>query len=530
MIYFYIAFRLYFLFFSGFDWTFTVMAGVFFLAELFILVQALGYLRYIETVARNIVKKESEPSPQFNLKEYPPVAIVVASYKEPLKVIEETLLCLTNLFYPNKHLYLLDDTRYDIPWKDEVAQGKYANSVERLCKWLNVNLFRRKWHHAKAGIINDFMNFRSGDQNSDYKMIYNDGKSQTEKEKYLIVFDADMNPVPDFVEPLVRMMESDPTIAFVQTPQYYTNFSTNRVARAASLMQVIFYEYICEAKGIDRIMLLCGTNVIIRMKAMEDVGGFDCSSVTEDFATALNMHQKGWSSLYLNNVCAFGMGPEDLGSLFKQQFRWALGTVGLLPKILKEFFLHPLKHPIKMMVEYILSSSYYIIGWIYLILMLGPSLYLFFDIPIYIFPPVVYFALVIPYNIAINFLFFWSHSRRGYSISDLFSGVILGILSMPVYMKASAYALLGVKGTFVVTPKDECKSLPLSDLWGQVTLAMISFSTIIYGLLRLYFEGEPFVGIIVNIFWSFYYFAIFCSVFYFNNPKEIQKSPIEVHP
>ena len=39
------------------------------------------------------------------LTEYPPVAVVVSSYKEPLSVIEDTLTCFYNMTYPNKQLY-----------------------------------------------------------------------------------------------------------------------------------------------------------------------------------------------------------------------------------------------------------------------------------------------------------------------------------------------------------------------------------------------------------------------------------------
>ena len=73
---------------------------------------------------------------------------------------------------------------------------------------------------------------------------------------------------------------------------------------------------------------------MFRREALMDVGGFDESSVTEDFATSLKFHSKGWHSTYLNKVCAFGLGPEDLGGYFKQQYRWALGTVGLFRTIL----------------------------------------------------------------------------------------------------------------------------------------------------------------------------------------------------
>ena len=64
-------------------------------------------------------------------------------------------------------------------------------------------------------------------------------------------------------------------------------------------------------------MPCCGTNVVFRRKALEDVGGFPEHSVTEDFALSIELHARGrgpgdrsrsWE------VLAVGLGPEDMAS------------------------------------------------------------------------------------------------------------------------------------------------------------------------------------------------------------------------
>lgn len=522
----YICLRFFFLVTVEIPWEFRLLSIVFFLAELFILTQALGYFGYLKVVGESQKNLLEDPAKEkIQLQSYPSVAIVVASYKEPLSVLEDTLICFHNLTYPNKQLYFLDDTRYDVPWDTPETVQKYRQAIEELCQVTEVNLFRRKWHHAKAGLLNDFLEFLAGSNNPDFKLIRNDSR-KLEKEKYIVVFDADMNAFPDFVEPLVAQLEKDPSLAFIQTPQYYTNFHSSRVARASSLMQVIFYEFICEAKGIRNLVIFCGTNVILRIDALKEVGGIDCSSVTEDFATAFKLHTKNWKSIYTKKVCAFGMAPEDLGAFFKQQHRWALGTVGLLPTLLSEFLKHPLKYPFFLWWEYFLSASYYIIGWVYLALLLGPVVFIFFDFPIYYFPPVIYAMLLLPYNVLTLYLFYSTLCRRGYRFVDVFAGVVLGVISTPVYMQASAQALLGIRGKFVVTPKGNSTALPLVDLWPQILIAIISFITCIWGILRLYYEpGGPFWGILINLIWSFYYFLIFSSIFYLNFPQE-ENAPV----
>ncbi|MBI4642150.1 MAG: glycosyltransferase [Deltaproteobacteria bacterium] len=388
------------------------------------------------------------------------------------------------------------------------------------CRRLGVNLFRRQWRGAKAGMINDFLDFIEGKPKPGFSFHPFAEKKRTEKEKYIFVFDADMNPFPDFVEPLVAIMEDRPKLAFVQTPQYYSNFELNRVARAAGLQQVVFYEYICEGKSIGDAMFCCGTNVIFRREALMDVGGFDESSVTEDFATSLKFHLRVWSSAYFNRVCAFGLGPEDLGGYFKQQFRWALGTVGLFRTILQEFFRHPFRLTIAKWWEYFLSGTWYFVGWVFCIMAYCPILFLYLNVPSFFARPEVYFFFFLPYFVLSMAIFLATLHLRKYRVKDVFQGMVLNAICFPVFMKASTLAMVGVRGTFAVTPKGQSRALPLMALWPQLITAVLSFGAIFWGGLRLYYEREPFSAILVNMSWCLYHFLLFSTVLYFNFPEE----------
>jgi cellulose synthase (UDP-forming) len=506
-------------FIADYEWHEKSLALLLLLAEAFILTHSIGYfLNLFHVITRSKDKPVLRPAGE--LSSYPPVAIIVASYKEPISVVEDTITCFYNLTYPNKHLFFLDDTRYDLPQDDPEKMQAYRKEVDDLCRRIGVNLFRRKWHGAKAGMINDFLEFIDGKEKEGFDFYPLADRKREEKEKYVIVFDADMNPFPDFVEPLVAIMESNPRLAFVQTPQYYSNFEYNRVARASGLQQAIFYEYICEGKSAQDAMFCCGTNVIFRREALMDVGGFDESSVTEDFATSLKFHSRGWSSAYQNRVCAFGMGPEDLGGYFKQQFRWALGTVGLFRKIAVAFFRHPTSLPFAKWWEYFLSGTHYFIGWVFLIMAFCPILYLFLGVPTFFARPEIYLLFFTPYIVLSLSLFIGTFQQRGYRFSELLQGILLNAISFPVYMKASALGILGVRGSFGITPKGQSSALSMSGIWPQLVTAILSFGAVIWGLLRLYYEREPALAILMNTFWCLYHFVILTTVLYFNHPKE----------
>jgi cellulose synthase (UDP-forming) len=488
------------------------------MAEGFTMLHAFGYFLNLFHVARHPererrISMDNVPA----LDGYPPVAIVVSSFHEPLDVIEDTLTCFYNLTYPNKHIYFLDDTRYDVPGRD---LSEYRARVDDLCGRIGVNLFRRPWRGAKAGMINDFLAYLHGNPPEGFVMESFEDVPSALDEKYIIIFDADMNPLPDFVEPLVAFMEDNPRLAFIQTPQYYSNFEHNRVARAAGLQQAVFYEYICEGKSMQDAMFCCGTNVIFNRAALWDVGGFDESSVTEDFATSLRFHERGWSSAYLNKICAFGMGPEDMGGYFKQQFRWALGTVGLFRTILGAFFRNPGRMSAAKWWEYFLSGTHYFVGWVLFVMMACPVLFLLFDIPSYFARPEIYFLFFVPYILLTLSLFLYSMSQRRYSFIELAQGIILQAICFPVYMKASLLGILGVRGTFGITPKAGAVSLPMRGLWVQVGMAALCFGSVWWAGLRLWYEGTTPLAMATNAAWCFYHFMILSMVFWFNFPEE----------
>ncbi len=497
-------------------WYETLLGVLLLCAELFILLHGAAYAMQLVRVWRHEAEPDLTPALPAIL---PAVAVVVPSYNEPLDVIEKTLIALINLSYSNKHVCLLNDTRYEQggPEKERAMQ-EYRRKVDEMAQKLGVALFRRKWHHAKAGILNDFLDIADGRLRPDFQYTDPGGQSRLPDFKYLAIFDADQTPFPGFLEPLVARMESEPDLAFIQTPQYYINFRKNRVARAAGMQQVVFYEYICEGKGLQDAMMCCGTNVLFRRQALEDVEGFEQESVTEDFATSFKFHAKGWRSAYSSLTQTFGMGPEDLNAYLKQQFRWALGTVGMLRRIVPMLLRNPRALNVSTWIEYIVSSTYYLVGWAFLILVLCPVIYLLFDVPSYFARPWFFMLFATPY-IALTFLIFlWTLRRRNYRPTDIILGQLLIAAAFPTYMKASAFALLNIKRPFAVTPKGALsRSLPLRALLPQIILAGVNMAAITWGIHRLIYEQAPYWGVMANIWWCAYHLGILSAIIPINN-------------
>jgi cellulose synthase (UDP-forming) len=452
------------------------------LAELFVLIHALGY---VSSVLRAIwLKPRIEAAILTAPEDFPEVDILIAARHEPRHVLERTLTSIVGMHYPKKTIWLLDDS----------SDPKYVQEATELAGQMGIRLFRREQRHgAKAGIINDCLKQLTG--------------------TYVAFFDADQCPMPFFLNRIIPLLEANDRLAFVQTPQFYSNVNDNRVARAAGSQQAIFYEYICEAKGASGAAFCCGTNVVLRREALVGIGGMDENSVTEDFATSILMHLAGWKSLYYGEAYTMGMGPETLVAYFRQQYRWARGTLGVGLHLLGLFLRRPnALSPLQWM-DYGLSGTYYLMGWAYLILMLCPILYVFLGIPSYLVRPEIYFAAFLPYMVFAVLVFVGGLRKRHYTLGQMVEGQLLGFLACPIHIRASLAALLGKQSQFAVTFKGKSSLIPLSALWPQLVICFVNYVGCIWGLCRCFVEGDWAAGI--NGFWVGIHFVVFSSVLYF---------------
>lgn len=481
----------------GYNWLDRLFAVILLGSESFLFVHTIGYMvSIIKASKRYGTVKDSF----FVSVTHPAIAVVVATFNEDPDILEETLSSMSNLDYPNKKLYLLDDsTNEAIRQRIEELGNRYN------CAYIH----RTNRRGYKAGAINDLI------------------KSLTET--YMAVFDADQKPVSNFLSQTTSLLEEDPKLAFVQTPQFYHNTQQNAIAFGAAYQQVVFYEYICEGKSVSNAMFSCGSNVVYRVEALRSVGGFEEKSVTEDFATGLKLHMNGWRSIYYNYVYVYGLGPESLGGYFTQQMRWALGTLGLFKNMVINIIRKPKALKIGQWWEYALSGTYYWTGWSNFLLMLCPIVFLLFDVRPLIANPLFYIAAFVPYFAFAMSTFYFSMRRRGHRPKSLLIGQALSFNTFWILMNAAVMALFDIRRPFGVTPKGKGGKLKLKYLLPQMVLIIASIVAIVFGVYKT-FNGYG-LATFINVLWAAYHVAILSMVFYFNKEFRIYESkPVYIQP
>jgi cellulose synthase (UDP-forming) len=385
-----------------------VLYGVLLVAELFNLVQAVGFWW---TVSADRRRPAVRPPRQAR------VDVLIPRYDEPVHIVEPVVRAAALMHGADVRVLLLDDG--DSPDMADLAARH------------GVTYVRRERHTgAKAGNLNHALRLSDA--------------------PYVAVFDCDHVPDPDFLVATLGHL-ADARVAFVQTPQYYANASHSRVAAAAWSQQALFFG--CIARGKDGLgaMLCCGTNVVFRRAALDEVGGFPEDSVTEDFELSVRLQERGWRSAYVPEVLARGLGPEDLPAYAGQQLRWARGCLSAIPATARA------RLPWRLRTQYLLSSAYFLSGWTVLVYMsLPPVRILTGAQPIAVHSADLFLVHFAPYFVLALLTVAVAGAGR-----YTFAAYALAFSCFWVHVAASARALLRLPGGFVVTPKAGPGRLPL---------------------------------------------------------------------
>jgi len=311
----------------------------------------------------------------------------------------------------------------------------------------------------------------------------------------LVIFDADQVAKPDFLLKTIPPFR-DPKMGWVQTGQYYANLD-NPVSRWADDQQSMFYNLLCPGKAALNAAFICGTNVVIRAAALDEIGGLPQDSVTEDFAASITLHPS-WRSIYLTDVLATGLGPLDVPSYLKQQSRWALGTLGVFRTHWREIFL-PKKHGLRFgqRVQYFLACTHYLCGLRDLIYLVSPMLFIFTGIPAvrsaYLSEYLWHF---LPYGL-LGAATLW-YSARG--VTGL-RGIIIGFGSFPVLIGSLLSVVLQRKVGFAVTSKQRSGKRSLSYLRVYIFFLLLCVACLFW---TTQVKGQEQTSLFISVLWVAY--------------------------
>ena len=148
------------------------------------------------------------------------------------------------------------------------------------------------------------------------------------------VFDADFVPPPAFLRALVPAF-ADPRVGLVQARWEHENRGASALTRAQSILldgHFVIEHKVRHERGL--FFNFNGTAGVWRRAAIEDAGGWQHDTLTEDLDLSYRAQLRGWRFVYAPCVTAPAEVPPSIGAFKSQQQRWAKGSVQVTRKLL----------------------------------------------------------------------------------------------------------------------------------------------------------------------------------------------------
>jgi len=243
-------------------------------------------------------RKNKKHPPIINENYKPFVSILIPAHNEE-GVITNTVENILKLDYPNYEVIVIDDRS-----TDNTASVIYDLSQ----KYENVfSMIREKdAFPGKSAVLNDAMNVAKGEA--------------------ILVFDADATIEPDFLNKLIPNLEPA-DVGAVQARKIIRNKDVNYLTRCQNNEYTMDTQLQVGRDAVKGAVELRGNGELIKREALEDIGGWNNYTITDDLDMSTRLHIKGWDVRFCADACVYEEGIVYLFPLFRQRRRWLEGTI-----------------------------------------------------------------------------------------------------------------------------------------------------------------------------------------------------------
>jgi cellulose synthase/poly-beta-1,6-N-acetylglucosamine synthase-like glycosyltransferase len=147
------------------------------------------------------------------------------------------------------------------------------------------------------------------------------------KGEFIAIFDADFVPPPSFLKTVLPQFQSD-NIGMVQTRWSHLNEAYSILTELQAFGLDAHFGVEQEARNAAGLFInFNGTAGVWRKRAIEDAGGWQADTLTEDLDLSYRAQLNGWRFKFLGGVASPAELPAEMSSYKSQQFRWAKGAI-----------------------------------------------------------------------------------------------------------------------------------------------------------------------------------------------------------
>ena len=257
---------------------------------------------------------------QFSEGDLPFVTVQLPIYNEQY-VVDRLIDAVCRMDYPRDRfeVQLLDDSTDETHEVAAEIVQRYAEGTAGLAPQPISYLHRTDRYGYKAGAL--------------------DAGLQSARGKLIAIFDADFVPPPDWLRKVIHHF-AEPGIGMVQTRWTHLNRNYSFLTQVEAIL--LDGHFVLEHGGRSRAGVFFnfnGTAGMWRRDAIEDAGGWQHDTLTEDTDLSYRAQLKGWHFKYLQDVECPAELPIEMTAFKTQQARWAKGLIQtgkkILPRVLR---------------------------------------------------------------------------------------------------------------------------------------------------------------------------------------------------
>jgi cellulose synthase/poly-beta-1,6-N-acetylglucosamine synthase-like glycosyltransferase len=323
--------------------------SIYLFSLLWISLFSFGQLHLAWIYARKKGQKTSKPA---SVNEWPNVTVQLPLYNERY-VVERLLKSMAQLDYPAEKLtiQILDDSTDDTTAIiQRFLQTQSGSSI-------NFQHIRRE---VRTG-------FKAG------ALAYG---MQLTQDQFIAIFDADFLPPSDFLRNAIPHFDNE-NIGMVQAKWKHLNEDYSLLTKMQAFGLNAHFSVEQMGRNLSgSFMNFNGTGGIWLRDCIEEAGGWNDDTLTEDLDLSYRAQLKGWKFKFVESLACPGELPVMIPAIKSQQYRWNKGAAESARKHLPGILKSDLGHKIKIRaVLHLLNSSVFVFLLIAAILSI-PMLYI----------------------------------------------------------------------------------------------------------------------------------------------------------
>ncbi|MGI4853292.1 MAG: cellulose synthase family protein [Janthinobacterium lividum] len=269
---------------------------------------------------KNKQATSANPPSMFEADELPFVTIQLPIFNEQY-VIDRLVDACCRIRYPRD--------RFEIQVLDDSTDETHEVAADIV----------RRYAEGTAGLEPQPIYYLHREDRYGYKAGALDAGLATARGSLIAIFDADFVPPPDWLEKVIHHF-AEPNIGMVQTRWTHLNRDYSFLTQVEAIL--LDGHFVLEHGGRSRAGVFFnfnGTAGMWQRRAIEEAGGWQHDTLTEDTDLSYRAQLKGWKFKYLQDVECPAELPIEMTAFKTQQARWAKGLIQtskkILPRVLK---------------------------------------------------------------------------------------------------------------------------------------------------------------------------------------------------